>query len=96
MFLRACAEGPNASIAYPGGTEWTDALLEASDGVDVFLCEGHSPTPVRWHLDLDTLARRRDQLTCRELVLTHLSPSALASDLSGWIVAHDGLRLDLP
>jgi hypothetical protein len=48
---------------------------------------------VRWHLDLDTLARYRDRLTCGQLVLTHLSATALASDLTSWQVAHDGLQL---
>jgi len=88
-------DGPHASVAYSGDTEWTDALIDAADNVDLFLCEGYSLTPVRWHLDLDTLAHHRDQLTCRQLVLTHLSASALASDLSCWQVAHDGWSLDL-
>jgi ribonuclease BN (tRNA processing enzyme) len=83
------------SVAYSGDTEWTDALLDAADGVDLFLCEGYSEAPVRWHLDLDTLSRHRDRLTCAELVLTHLSPSTLGLDLTDWTVAHDGLRLDL-
>ena len=87
-------EAPDASVAYSGDTEWTDALLDAADGVELFLCEGYSPAPVRWHLDLDTLARHRDRLTCRQLVLTHLSPAALATDLTDWHLAHDGLRLD--
>jgi ribonuclease BN (tRNA processing enzyme) len=86
---------PTASLAYSGDTGWTDALLGAADGADLFLCEGYSPHPIRWHLDLGTLARHRTQLTCRRLVLTHLSPAALASDLAGWQVASDGLRLDL-
>lgn len=88
-------DSPDGSVAYSGDTEWTDALLDAADGVDLFLCEGYSAAPVRWHLDLDALARHRDRLTCRQLLLTHLSPSALASDLTGWSVAHDGLHLDL-
>ena len=88
-------DGPHASVAYSGDTEWTDALIDAADNVDLFLCEGYSLAPVRWHLDLDALAHHRDQLTCRQLVLTHLSASALASDLSRWQVAHDGWSLDL-
>jgi len=88
-------EGPAASMAYSGDTEWTEALLEAADDVGMFLCEGYSPTPVRWHLDLEALASHRSRLTCDRLILTHLSPTALASDLSGWEVAHDGLSLDL-
>lgn len=88
-------EAPTASMAYSGDTEWTDALVDASDGVAAFLCEGYSPAPVRWHLDLEALARHRDRLTCRRLVLTHLSPAALGSDLGDWEVAHDGLVLDV-
>jgi hypothetical protein len=65
----------------------------AAGDVEVFLCEGCSPHPVRWHLDLDTLAGYRDRLTCRQLVLTHLSATALASDLTSWQVAHDDLQL---
>jgi ribonuclease BN (tRNA processing enzyme) len=86
-------DGPHGSFAYSGDTEWTDALLTASDEVDLFLCEGYSPAPIRWHLDLDTLSRQRERFTCRDLVLTHLSPTALAADLSGWKVAYDGLHL---
>jgi ribonuclease BN (tRNA processing enzyme) len=81
------------SLAYSGDTEWTDALLRAADDVDLFLCEGYSPAPIRWHLDLQTLERHRDRFTCRELVLTHLSPTALAADLTDWKVAYDGLKL---
>jgi ribonuclease BN (tRNA processing enzyme) len=88
-------ESPTGSVAYSGDTEWTDALLEAAEGVGLFLCEGYSPNPVRWHLDIDSLGRHRDRFTCQRLMLTHLSPSALVSDLSGWEVAHDGLVVDL-
>ncbi|MFB4300203.1 MBL fold metallo-hydrolase [Actinomadura sp. NTSP31] len=83
------------AVAYSGDTEWVEALLEAADGVDVFLCEGYSPAPTRWHLDLDTLHRHRDRFTCKRLILTHLSPTALASDLTEWQIAHDGLHIDL-
>jgi hypothetical protein len=42
---------------------------------------------------LAALSRHRDRFTCRQLVLTHLSPTALAADLSDWTVADDGMRL---
>jgi ribonuclease BN (tRNA processing enzyme) len=79
-----------ARLAYSGDTEWTDALLEVSDGTGLFLCEGYAPGPVRWHLDLATLQEQRQRLATRRLVLTHLSPAALEADLSGWDIAHDG------
>lgn len=85
-----------ATVTYSGDTEWTDALIDASDGADVFLCEGYAPAPVKWHLDLGSLAAHRDRLTCRRLVLTHLSPTALDADLSGWETADDGMVLDVP
>jgi ribonuclease BN (tRNA processing enzyme) len=84
-----------ARLAYSGDTEWTPALLDASEGTDLFLCEGYSPAPVRWRLDLATLGENRDRLTTRRLLLTHLSPSALAADLDGWETAYDGLTLTL-
>lgn len=82
-----------ASIAYSGDTEWTDALIDASAETGLFLCEGYSPTPVRWHLDLEALRENLDRLTTRRLILTHLSPAALELDLDGWETAHDGLSL---
>lgn len=88
-------DSPRSSMAYSGDTEWTDTLLEASDDVGLFLCEGYSPTPVRWHLDLETLSNHRHRLSCRRLVLTHLSPSALESDLSDWETARDGVTFDI-
>jgi len=88
-------DGSTGSVAYSGDTEWTDALLDAADSIELFVCEGYSPTPVRWHLDLDTLARHRAALTCQQLVLTHLSPTALSGDLRDWNIAHDGSTFDL-
>jgi hypothetical protein len=69
-------------------------LLDAADDVGLFLCEGYSLTPVRWHLDLESLSTHRQRLTCRRLVLTHLSPTALESDLSAWETAGDGVTFD--
>jgi ribonuclease BN (tRNA processing enzyme) len=31
------ADGPTGSLTYSGDTEWTDALLDAADRVDLFL-----------------------------------------------------------
>ncbi len=43
------------------------------------------PPPTRWHLDPNTLAQHTDSL----------SPTAPASDLTGWHIAHDRMQLDL-
>jgi len=93
--LRVTDNDTGTTLAYSGDTEWTDALIDAADGVEVFLCEGYAPTPVRWHLDLDSLAENSDRLSCRRLILTHMSPAALALEDIAWETAQDGLALDL-
>ena len=89
--VRVRDETDGFELAYSGDTEWTDALLDVADGADLFLCEGYAPHPVRWHLDLDALERNRDRFGCRRMVLTHLSPTALAADRTAWETAHDGM-----
>ena len=62
-------------VAYSGDTEWTESLVEAASGADLFVCEAYTfDTPRRYHLDFRTLAAHREQLGCRRLVLTHLGP----------------------
>lgn len=65
-------------ITYSGDTEWTDALVEASAGADLFVCEAYFyDKKVRYHLDWATLAANRGRLSCRRLVLTHMSRDML-------------------
>jgi ribonuclease BN (tRNA processing enzyme) len=67
------------TVAYSGDTEWTDALVDASAGADLFVCEAYFfDKKVRYHLDWRTLAANRPRLTCRRLVLTHMSQDMLA------------------
>ena len=61
-------------IAYSGDTEWTDALLEAARGADLFICEAYFfEKKVRYHLDYKTLVEHREALACKRLILTHMS-----------------------
>jgi ribonuclease BN (tRNA processing enzyme) len=76
--LRLLAGG--ATIACSGDTAWTDALLEAASGADLFLCEAYTyERAVRFHLPYAALRDRRAQLGCRRLLLTHPSPDLLAN-----------------
>ncbi len=65
-------------IAYSGDTEWTDALLDAARGADLFICEAYFfEKKIKYHLDYRTLMERRAQLDCRRLILTHMSHDML-------------------
>jgi len=84
-------------IAYSGDTEWTDALVEASAGADLFVCEAYFfDKRVKYHLDWATLSANRTRLTSRRLIVTHMSQDMLdhlrAVDVE---TAHDGLTLTL-
>ena len=67
------------TIAYSGDTEWTDALVEAARGADLFVCEAYFfDKKMRYHLDYETLMSHREKLGCRRLILTHMSSDMLA------------------
>lgn len=65
-------------IAYSGDTEWTDALIEAARGADLFVCESNFfDQKFPGHLDYRTLAEKRPGLQCGRLVLTHMGEEML-------------------
>jgi ribonuclease BN (tRNA processing enzyme) len=84
-------------IVYSGDTEWTDTLLEAADGADLFVCECQEyARQVPGHLDYQTLEEKRGQLRCRQLVLTHLGPEMLArANELGAEAAEDGMVIEV-
>lgn len=84
-------------ISYSGDTEWTESLVEAAAGADLFVCEAYTfETPRRNHLDFRTLAAHRDRLGCRRLVLTHMGPEMLARRAEAGVeCAEDGLVIAL-
>jgi ribonuclease BN (tRNA processing enzyme) len=64
------------TLGYSGDTEWTDALLEVSEGADLFVCEAYTvDRPLKYHLSYTSIPRAR--LRCRRLVLTHPGPQVL-------------------
>jgi len=65
-------------VAYSGDTEWTEALVEAARGVDLFICEAYFfEKKIKYHLDYRTLREHRSQLECRRLILTHMNRDML-------------------
>jgi len=85
----------NATFAYSGDTAWTPALITAAEGSDVFACEAYTyDTPVRYHLDYATLREHADELSTRQLIVTHMGPTMLSRlDELDHLNASDGLVL---
>lgn len=80
-------------IAYTGDTAWTDDLIRLVAGADLLVAEAYFfDRQVPFHLDYSTLLAHRDELECRRIVLTHMSPDMLArQDEAAFESAYDGL-----
>jgi ribonuclease BN (tRNA processing enzyme) len=91
--LRITGEGK--VVTYSGDTEWTESLVDAARGADLFIAEALSyDKRIRYHLDLATLLEHRSRLDCRRLIVTHMGEDVLAR-LDGLAVeaAEDGKQL---
>jgi ribonuclease BN (tRNA processing enzyme) len=103
--VHACGAPPYAlrielggfTIGYSGDTEWTDNLIPAAAGADVFISEAYFyDKPVRFHLDYATLADRRPQLSYKRLIVTHMGPDMLARVAELPVeAAYDGMEVSL-
>ena len=84
-------------VAYSGDTEWTDTLLEAADGADVFIVEAcFYDKTVKGHLDYKTLMQKVPLLNARRIIATHMGADVLERAESLEIAtAHDGLTVSL-
>ncbi|MEJ5990873.1 MBL fold metallo-hydrolase [Ramlibacter sp. PS3R-8] len=73
---RLAAEG--RTVAYTGDTEWTEQLVDAAQGVDLFVAEAYFyDKKVKLHLDLATLLDHLPRIQPKRLVLTHMSDEML-------------------
>lgn len=84
-------------FVYSGDTEWTDQLIEASAQADLFVCECYAfDQQVPFHNNYRTIEQKRESLTCKRLILTHLNEEMLSRlDSIEIPVAEDGLELSL-
>jgi ribonuclease BN (tRNA processing enzyme) len=84
-------------IAYSGDTEWTDTLVDAARGADLFISEAYFfEKKIRYHLDYRTLYENRDRLECARIILTHMSDDMLARDEEiAFERAEDGTTIEL-
>lgn len=101
--VHACGAPPYAlrveldgrTIVYSGDTEWTEKLVPAAAAADLFIAEAYFyDKTIRFHLDFATLMRRRSELDCKRLIVTHMGPDMLGrvGDLPVE-AAYDGLEV---
>lgn len=65
-------------IAYSGDTEWTDNLIAAASGADVFICEAYFfEKKIKYHMDYRTLMDHYSEIGCQRLILTHMNTDML-------------------
>lgn len=84
-------------VCYSGDTEWTEVLLEAARGADLFVCECYMfEKPRKSHMTLSVLRQHLAEIGAKHVVLTHLSEDMLGRlgevDLD---VAEDGTIVDV-
>jgi ribonuclease BN (tRNA processing enzyme) len=95
LALRLEVEG--RTIAYSGDTAWTDTLIDAARGADLFICEASfRGRKVTGHMDVDDLIARLDQIGAVRVFLTHMGDDVLAQSApEGTCKAEDGLVVRL-
>ena len=84
-------------VAYSGDTEWTETLIDAARGADVFICEAYYfEKTIRYHLDYATLRRQWPRLECARVILTHMSQDMLRrTNEAQFECAEDGQTITL-
>ncbi|MBR1278713.1 MBL fold metallo-hydrolase [Bradyrhizobium sp. AUGA SZCCT0283] len=96
-FLAYRIEAEGRVITYSADTEWTDALIPAARGADLFIAEAYYYDKiVKNHLSLKTLEAHLPEINAKRLVLTHMSEDMLArlGELL-YTAAHDGMAVEL-
>jgi ribonuclease BN (tRNA processing enzyme) len=96
-FLAYRVEAEGRVIAYSADTEWTDTLIPAARGADLFIAEAYYYDKiVKNHLSLKTLEVHLPEINARRLLLTHMSDDMLGrlGELP-YTAAHDGMVVEL-
>jgi len=87
-------------LAFTGDTGWVDALCEVAKDADLFISECFQyDVALPIHLDYMTIDANYAKLGAKRILLTHMGTAMLANaakvDTSRYIVAKDGMSLDL-
>jgi ribonuclease BN (tRNA processing enzyme) len=96
-FLAYRVEAEGRVITYSADTEWTETLIPAARGADLFIAEAYYYDKiVKNHLSLKTLEAHLGEINAKRLVLTHMSEDMLGRlDKLPYTAAHDGMALEL-
>ena len=91
---------PGGSLSFSGDTEWVDALIDLSEGVDLHINECFVfDEELRYHTRWSLLREKLPLLSAKRIVLTHMSEDMLARvgeiDDPRIIVSEDGLQLEI-
>src|SRR5215212_7726429 len=90
-------EAEGRVIAYSADTEWTEMLIPAARGADLFIAEAYTYDKiVKNHLSLTTLEMHLPQIKPKRLILTHMSDDMLkrVNEL-GYTAAADGMSVEV-
>jgi ribonuclease BN (tRNA processing enzyme) len=96
-FLAYRVEAEGRVITYSADTEWTETLIPAARGADLFIAEAYYYDKiVKNHLSLKTLEAHLGEINAKRLVLTHMSDDMLGrlGELP-CTAAHDGMIVEL-
>lgn len=71
-------EAEGKMFCYSGDTEWTDTLIGAARGADLFVCECYTfEKPRRAHMSLSALRPHLAEIGAKRVVLTHMGEDML-------------------
>jgi ribonuclease BN (tRNA processing enzyme) len=96
-FLAYRVEAEGRTIAYSADTEWTETLVSAARGADLFIAEAYYYDKiVKNHLSLTTLETHLPEIKPKRLILTHMSDDMLGRlDGIAYTAASDGMIVEL-
>jgi ribonuclease BN (tRNA processing enzyme) len=87
-------------LAFSGDTGWVEVLCAVARGADLFISECFQYDVVLpIHLDYATIDANYQRLGAKRVLLTHMGEAMLSNagnvDASRYVIAHDGMTLDL-
>jgi ribonuclease BN (tRNA processing enzyme) len=87
-------------LSFTGDTGWTENLIPAAQDADLLISECFQyDVTLPIHLDYKTIDANYERLGAKRVLLTHMGEAMLSHvdkvDLSRFIVAQDGMTLDL-